>query len=477
MTGASFAFVAFGLIVALVAGARHSAEWRRWVLLLASLVFLATIARDPRELLPLAGFLLVGYGAIRWASRFPDRSPALAIGGILVLFVWLKHYAFVPSRVWLPAAYVTVGLSYMLFRLLHLVLEVRGDESLARLPFRAYAEYMIAFNTLVAGPIQLYPEYAEQRDATDARVTLTDVGEALERIAVGLFKTTVLAALFAFLRTSALANLNSTETRLGSVGLGASVFVLYTLFLYCNFSGYIDVVIGVSRLVARRLPENFDRPFSATSFIDFWNRWHITLSSWFKAYVYNPLLLSLMRRFPSRRAETVCATMAFFLTFFLVGMWHGQTTAFLFFGVLQGLGVSVNKLYQVAVTARLGRKGYSRLAAVPLHRMISRGLTFSWFTFSLVWFAGSWSQVRALWADLGLRRGVAAWVLIVAGSSVALAAWEWIRARSSAANWRSASELGVLRARTAWVTTMVVVVAIVVVLSTHAVPALVYADF
>jgi D-alanyl-lipoteichoic acid acyltransferase DltB (MBOAT superfamily) len=73
----------------------------------------------------------------------------------------------------------------------------------------------------------------------------------------------------------------------------------YPLYLYSNFSGYIDVVIGIARFLRMRLPENFNRPFSSDNFLNFWSRWHITLSEWLKTYVHNPLLLNLMRRYPA----------------------------------------------------------------------------------------------------------------------------------------------------------------------------------
>jgi alginate O-acetyltransferase complex protein AlgI len=88
-----------------------------------------------------------------------------------------------------------------------------------------------------------------------------------------------------------------------------------------------------------RLPENFDRPFSSDNFLNFWSRWHITLSEWLKTYVHNPLLLNLMRRYPSPALQTCWGVLAVFVTFFLIGVWHGQTLVFVFFGVLQGLGV------------------------------------------------------------------------------------------------------------------------------------------
>src|SRR6202044_372706 len=97
-----------------------------------------------------------------------------------------------------------------------------------------------------------------------------------------------------------------------------------------------DVVIAVARCFRIVLPENFNRPFSAPNALNFWARWHISLSQWLKTYVYTPLLVGLMRRFPSPAAEPLFATIAFFVTFFLVGVWHGQTSEFIVFGFLQG---------------------------------------------------------------------------------------------------------------------------------------------
>jgi hypothetical protein len=77
----------------------------------------------------------------------------------------------------------------------------------------------------------------------------------------------------------------------------------YPFYLYCNFSGYTDVVIGIARFLRIKLPENFDRPFSSLNFLEFWSRWHMTLSNWLKTYVYYPLLMTLMRKFLSRTIE------------------------------------------------------------------------------------------------------------------------------------------------------------------------------
>ena len=112
----------------------------------------------------------------------------------------------------------------------------------------------------------------------------------------GFFKVNVLALLLQTAQENLLSQLAQPAPPAVKAFAVFRLAVLYPFFLYANFSGYIDIVIALARLMRVRLPENFDRPFSAASFIDFWSRWHITLSNWLKTYVYNPLLLALMRR-------------------------------------------------------------------------------------------------------------------------------------------------------------------------------------
>ena len=478
MSGPSFQFVAFAVFVALILAVRRTESWRRAVMLIATGIFLWTFSGSPIAFVPLAGFVGAGFFALRLVERYPARATAASVTAVILLFLWMKKYAFVPSVTWLQFSYVTVGMSYILFRMLHLILEARSDPSFARIPFSAFLTYLVSFNTLVAGPIQDYQEYREQEAAAvGARLTLAHLGDALERVIVGLFKTNVLAAVFAALRDASLARLTGSAAGPASLVDAAAVFALYPLFLYCNFSGYIDIVIGVSRLFLQRLPENFDRPFAATSFIDFWNRWHITLSRWLRRYVYNPLLLTLMRRFPSQRMEAASAVAAFFVTFFLIGVWHGQTVGFLFFGFLQGLGVSVNKLYQIAMTSWLGRREYTRISAQPLYGAIARGLTFTWFTFTLTWFWGTWGEAAQVWAAMSVAQWLLVWLAILLISSAVLWLWEALRRLVLSVEWRGNPFVYAPRLRTAWGTALFVIVAVVAMLATQSAPEIVYKNF
>jgi D-alanyl-lipoteichoic acid acyltransferase DltB (MBOAT superfamily) len=226
-----------------------------------------------------------------------------------------------------------------------------------------------------------------------------------------------------------------------------------------------------------QLPENFDRPFSATSFIDFWNRWHITLSTWLKTYVYNPLLMALMRKNPSESMAPIWGVIAFFVTFFLVGAWHGQTSSFLFFGVLQGLGVSVNKIYEILLVKRLGRKGVKALNTNVLYNAFARGLTFTWFTFTLLWFWSNWNQLASLATALGFLGICEAITLVFVASTVGLGIWQALRGGALSIQVGGQSILQSRYTRTAWCTALVLIAITSELLIRQQAPEIVYKAF
>jgi hypothetical protein len=131
----------------------------------------------------------------------------------------------------------------------------------------------------------------------------------------------------------------------------------------------------------------------------------------------------------------------YFVTFFLVGVWHGQTSEFLCFGLLQGAGVSLNKLNQIALAKALGRKRFKALDANVLYRAFSRGLTFTYFTFSLIWFWSNWSQIHHLAAALTRAQQILMWVVLWFGSTAALAVWELLRRFALGFEWDGGSVL------------------------------------
>jgi D-alanyl-lipoteichoic acid acyltransferase DltB (MBOAT superfamily) len=423
-------FLAFSAVAALLYNASRAIWWRRMVLLIANGLFLASFSRDITAFLPFAGFLLLGYVAQQSTRNGRNRRlfPVLLIVTIAA-FVWLKRYSFIPSAAFLPFPYLLIGLSYVFFRVVQLIVDSAAGDVAEPVDPLSYLNYTLNFTSLVSGPIQRYQDYRAM-EIEPLPLDLPVAGRALERIIIGYFKVAILSMLLSQAQHDAIDALQGAESFPDSVWLGVQIVALYPLYLYCNFSGYVDVVIGVARFFRIALPENFDRPFSAGNFLDFWSQWHITLSHWLKTYVFTPLMLLMMKRVTAPSLAPFLAVIAFFVTFFLVGIWHGQTSVFVVFGFLQGLGVSGNKLYQVLMAIWLGKKRYKELAKNGLYHAVARGLTFAWFAFTLIFFWGEdWNRIDALGNALGWAGGAAALAAIWLIATVVLSLWEALRAR------------------------------------------------
>jgi alginate O-acetyltransferase complex protein AlgI len=395
--------------------------------MLASFAFLGLLAHDAFVLFPLIGFLLLGYVGLALLERGVPKLLAGIVFVVVFVYIWMKKYTFLPDGILLHVPYFTLGLSYIFFRVLHLLIETGDDSEPRRIGIGAYLLYTLNFTTLISGPIQRYDlfardQFAEKPIPLGPRV----IGLQIERLIRGFFKVNVLALLLNNLQQDALAQMSQPLPPHLKMGAAFQLAILYPFFLYSNFSGYMDIVIALARLMRARLPENFDRPFSASSFLDFWSRWHITLSIWLKTYVYNPLLLALMRRITWSAMEPLLGVFCFFVTFFLVGVWHGRTSEFIFFGVLQGAGVALNKLWQIGMARTLGRKTYKGLARNSVYSAFGRGLTFSWFAFSLFWFWGSWKQIDEIFSALNFIQWLGVWLAILICATAALAVWEWL---------------------------------------------------
>jgi D-alanyl-lipoteichoic acid acyltransferase DltB (MBOAT superfamily) len=397
--------------------------------MLASIVFVAMLAHQPMVLVPLIGFLVLGYIGLALLQSGKSKLKVWSILAVLVAYIWLKKYSFIPDGFFLHSPYFTLGLSYIFFRVLHILIEA-GEQGQQRIGLGAYLLYTLNFTTLVSGPIQRYDEFAADQFATEpAALGPRVIGLQIERIIRGFFKVNVLAMLLRTMQTDALEQLIHPNAPLPlRLWAAFQVATVYPAFLWANFSGYIDIVIALARLMRVRLPENFDRPFSASSVLIFWNRWHITLSNWLKTYVYNPLLMALMRRISSLALQPFLGVFCFFVTFFLIGVWHGRTSEFIFFGLLTGGGMSTNKLWQIEMARGLGRKGYKALTNNFIYAAFGRGLNYAWFSFTLFWFWAGWKQIGSVFSALRPVQWLAIWVAVWVCATIVLALWEYLRA-------------------------------------------------
>jgi alginate O-acetyltransferase complex protein AlgI len=390
----SFAYLAFVSAAVLVFNASRSFRFRQCVLLAANLIFLASFVRSPEQLAPLAAFLLLGYAATLWVRRWQQGWVlGSTVALIVFVFVVLKRYAFLPAGVGLPFLYLQIGLSYILFRVLQMVIDSAGGEPEARLSPLNFINFTCNFLCFVSGPIQRSNEYLADLQQLTRKVDEALAFAAMHRIVKGFVKLAVISAIANFLFANLSGPLLAETTTLAGwryAAQYAASAIAYTFYLYYNFSGYMDIVIGIGWLLGQNLPENFNRPFSARNIFEFWARWHMTLSEWFKTYLFNPLMKFMATRVTAAGLLPYLGVIAFFVTFFVMGVWHGSTGVFVIYGLVMGAGASLNKLWQVFMTNRLGKKRYRSLGESFAYATLARGLMFAFFAIA----------VTALWVNM-----------------------------------------------------------------------------
>ncbi len=473
----SLPFLLFALVAALVFNLRGAEGWRKAVLFVVNVVFFATFARNPVAYLPFVGFLALGYAAQSLTQE--GSRPRLFVALVVVTiaaFAWLKRYSFVPHSLFIGFPYVLVGLSYVFFRVLHVIIDRHQGAIEGKIGPVSYLNYTLNFTSLVSGPIQRYQDYRAM-ETERLPLDLVVMGAALERIIVGYFKVAVVSAILAAVRHQALDHIPPDAALWERVWRGAVIAAVYPIYLYFNFSGYTDVVIGAARFFRIKLPENFNRPFASENVILFWGRWHMTLSNWLRTYVYNTLMLTGMSRITAPGVARYISVGALFVTFFLVGLWHGQTPEFLFFGLLTGGGVAANQLYQLTMQSLLTTRRYRALAKNPVYAACTRGLNFTWFTFTLLWFWSTWGRIGQLAHTLG----PAAIALTILGTWVAatiiLALLEAARVGMLRIKWGDEPVAMSRYVRTAWATSLVFITVAITLLSNSPAPDIVYKSF
>lgn len=348
-------------------------SWRNGVIVVASLVFYAVGAGATTLLL--LGAMVVNY--LVGPSLEPDdwdlapvRRRRLLIGvitfDVAVLVIW-KYAGFAGEQAAALAGFtgvespvvelaLPIGISFYTFHNISYVVDIyRGERPALRNPV-SFATYISMFPQLVAGPIVRYREIADQLPQRRTH-RLDDVAAGFPRFALGLTKKVVIADSLAPVVDACFATpadqMTTAIAWLGAVG--------YTLQLYFDFSGYSDMAIGLGRMLGFRLPENFARPYSSASITEFWRRWHMSLSRWFRDYVYVPL--------GGNRAGARTTYRNLLIVFVLVGFWHGANWTFLLWGLYHGalLVLERSRGWQLASTepgASVARRALTLLLVV-----------------------------------------------------------------------------------------------------------------
>ena len=323
-----FLFLPLLLLLTFINGnIRH----RNGVLLLSSLLFYAW--GEPVWILGMVGVTAVNYFlalliSYRKKPAVRKRLLAAAVAASLALLLYFKYSAFFVNSLaslvgWayrMPEQHLPIVISFYTFQILTYTVDVYRKKVPVQKNFGKVLLYVSCFPQLIAGPIVQYGDVAE---ALDSRVTLpSDFIKGMKRFVLGLGKKVLLANLCGEMLEATVLGGTGAAMSFGGAWLSA---VLYSMQLYFDFSAYSDMAIGLGRVLGFRYKENFNYPYIASSITDFWRRWHISLSGFFRDYVYIPL--GGNRRGKGRTVLNLC------IVWVLTGLWHGASWNFAVWGL------------------------------------------------------------------------------------------------------------------------------------------------
>ena len=356
-------FVFFAIFYSIFLSLRHPRLRYYW--LLVSCVVFHTHFAGPAGVIPIAVIGTLTFLAAKSRKQLLiDATIVLCIGALC----FYKYTLFLSQQVsdllssslsesltmhvqsHLPST-PPLAISFFSFEFVHYLMEVRRGQNPITKP-TDFIVFSIFFPSLVAGPIKRYQQFLPELKSGLERCSLEHVANGIMRIALGAFKKIVLA-------DNITLALNFYTPNAASLSIGESwLFVAaLSLRILLDFSGYSDMAIGFAEMLGIALPENFNFPYFATSLQDFWQRWHISLSSWIRDYVYIPLGGS--RNGPLRKLRNGI------IAFALCGLWHGAAWNFIVWGMWHGVGLAINHSYP-AILGRPGRWLQARLESWPL---------------------------------------------------------------------------------------------------------------
>ncbi|RJG21978.1 MBOAT family protein [Paenibacillus thiaminolyticus] len=253
-----------------------------------------------------------------------------------------------------------IGISFYTFQTMSYTIDVYRGRCKAQRSFIDFAAFVSMFPQLVAGPIVRYDEVEKQ--LSERSITLEQIGYGVRRFIIGLGKKVLLANNIGMLWDMSRSGVDDLTTAGAWIGIIAFAFQIYF-----DFSGYSDMAIGLGSMLGFRFPENFNYPYISASASEFWRRWHMTLGSWFRDYVYFPL--------GGSRTSKPRLVLNLFVVWFLTGLWHGASWNFILWGLYFGLLIGLEKLFLGSWLERLWR---------PVrHAYLIAAALFGWVLFGL----------------------------------------------------------------------------------------------
>jgi alginate O-acetyltransferase complex protein AlgI len=314
--------------------------YRKWIIILASLFYYFLLSKQNTFLI----LILIGinYYSLRLIKKYeekPRTKRTIFLIAVVINIGLLIFYKLIFIQGWNNTEFVTitnhfnsfsnlsypVGLSFIIFTILSSLFDIYNNSRIFPKDFSDYLAYVLFFPKLTVGPIVRFNQFDSQLN--NLEINWQRLADGVKRFIRGLAKKIIIADQLAIIVNAGF----GLEKPAFSSSVAWVLLIALFLQMYYDFSGIIDMVLGIAHMIGFDLPENFNTPYLARNLSEFWRRWHITLLNWFRDYVFYPL------EFKRRRVKTFRIESHTILVFILTGLWHGISINFLIWGLIQSI--------------------------------------------------------------------------------------------------------------------------------------------
>ena len=305
-----------------------------YYILVLSLLFAGAIYGKSRAMIVyLLAFVIYQYFLVFIAQRIETKRLKPLV--FLSIFPLVINKVFALTSLHLLAF---IGISYMSFKTIQIMLEISDGLIKEKISIKDYLQFLLFFPTVSAGPIDRSRRFLKEINEVMPRKEYLELaGDGVYRIVLGLLYKVVLST-YVYQILLALSNT-------GTVVYSIKYMYLYTLYLFFDFAGYSLMAVGSSNILGIQTPMNFNKPFLSVDIKDFWTRWHITLSTWLRDFVFSRVLMQVIRKkwFKNRLHN---ATYAYMVNMLVMGFWHGLSVSYIVYGFYHGVLMAGFEVYQ-----------------------------------------------------------------------------------------------------------------------------------
>ncbi len=364
---------------------------KNFILFIASLIFYAW--GEPLYVLLMLFSTLINFGYGALVQKYHRRKPSkwILVSSVILnlgILGFFKYTDFFISNfnawfgIGIPLLRLTlpIGISFYTFQMMSYVIDVYRGDARAQTNFISFGAYVALFPQLVAGPIVRYTTIADQLQ--NRRESTEMFAAGVQRFVTGLAKKVLLANTIGQIWTQ-LSSMDASSLSVVGTWIGAFAF---TMQIYFDFSAYSDMAIGLGQMVGFQFLENFDYPYISRSITEFWRRWHISLSTWFKEYVYIPL--------GGNRHGLIRQIFNIIVVWFCTGFWHGASWNFLFWGGYYGVLLILEKIFLL--------KFLKKIPAVFCHIYTMFFVIVGWVFFAFDDMEKGWTYLKGMFVVGGL---------------------------------------------------------------------------